>query len=122
MKDQMNPSLSTVSASVRANVARNMQLAASKDIATHSRIAGEISDVSKEVYGFRDRFDWEAMSVSELRAYRAEWYRRADAERACDAQQEEDCKHEQCEHRDAVRAALTPSPSFTIGNIVEVWA
>jgi hypothetical protein len=101
----------------RTNAARNIQIAADLDRAERSAIYSEISDVSKECYGFRTRFDWTKWTKAELEAELRDWYRKLDAELAFEREQEELAKQDERDHVVAVRAAMTPTECFTIGEV-----
>jgi len=96
---------------IRINVTRNMEIAAAKVEATKGRIAGEISDISKDLHGFRYRCDWQRMTVTELRNMRNDFQQRLEE----DINRERDDKRARVA---AVRVAMTPSPAFTIGDFI----
>ena len=101
-----------------ANAARNIVIARELDLAERSALYSEISDVSKEVWGFRDRFDWTKWTKEELQSCLDEWYARAEAERAFEREQEELAKQDERDHVAAVRAAMSPTECFTLGDLI----
>ena len=102
----------------RTNAARNIQIARELDLAQRSAIYSEISDVSKEVHGFRTRFDWTACTKAELETELEEWYGRLDAQLKWEEQEAELERQDALAHTAAVRAAMTPTAQFTIGDLV----
>jgi hypothetical protein len=101
----------------RTNAARNIAIARELDLAERASIASEISDVSKEAWGFRTRVDYRAFTKAELLAELEEWYGRARAEVAFEQEQADLAKQDERDHVAAVQAAMTPTASFTIGDM-----
>ena len=79
----------------------------------HSQLQYLISDTYKDLHGVRPspRRDWSVFTVAELR----EWY--ADMHHRIDASIERE-QREQSAHEAAVREAMTPSPAFTLAELL----